>query len=584
MKIIAIHDGHTASAAYMEDGFVKFAIQEERLAKIKNAGGFPKLSIQEILKRHKLDIKNVDYFVFCDTESKPWGLDSRKSVLAKYGKLFNTEDHQLFYQKYFSFFKKIIKTAIKKIISYDPKKNKEVDRNDRAETLIKLGVSKEKITFLDHHLCHASAASYGWGKPDRFMVITSDSAGDGNSGSVSIFENGNLERKAVIELGDSVARIYSLLTYYMGMIPMEHEYKLMGLAAYVEDSKMAQDIANYLYDLFEFNEDGLTYQRKKGVEPVYLFGARLKKYLAYKRFDIVSAGLQLFIEKLATEWVRRAAVTLGVKDVALSGGLFMNVKLNKIISELKEIDSIFIFPSCGDESNVFGALYYRYHELTNKMPVPLADYYMGGDFSEQEIENSIKKYRFQSSKIKCEKIKDMPYNIAKLLADKEIVARFNGRMEFGARALGNRSILANPTDHNSIKIINKMIKSRDFWMPFAPSLTDCGDYLINPKKISSPYMMLAFDVNKQKIPAMHSALHSYDNTCRPQEVVEKWNPVYYNTIKEFKKLTGESVILNTSFNLHGFPIVYTPEDALYVFDNSGLRYLALGDYLIQKIS
>lgn len=583
MRIISIHDGHTASVGYMEDGRVKFAIQEERLTKIKNAGGFPKLALQETLKRHKLDIKDIDYFVFCDTESKPWGLDSRKSVLAKYGNLFNTENSQSFYQKYFSLFKKIIKIGVKKLISYNPQKNREIDRSNRVEILVKLGVNKNKITFLDHHLCHASAAAYGQESNGRFMVVTSDSAGDGLSGSVSIFENGNLSRKAVIDFSDSVARIYSLLTYYMGMVPMEHEYKLMGLAAYVEDSKVANDIADYLYNLFEFNEDGLTYKRKNGVEPVYLFGTRLKNYLAYKRFDIVCAGLQLFIEKFTTEWIRRAAVTLKTRRVALSGGLFMNVKLNKVISELKELDDIFIFPSCGDESNVFGALYYRYHELTNKKPVPLADYYMGGDFGEKQIENSINKYNFKFSKIKYEKVKNISADIAQLLSNKEIVARFNGRMEFGARALGNRSILANPTDYNSVKVINKMIKCRDFWMPFAPSMIDSDSYLINPKKISSPYMMMAFDSNKEKIPKMRSAIHSYDNTCRPQEVIEEWNPSYFNLIKEFKRLTGESVILNTSFNLHGFPIVYTPEDALYVFDNSGLRYLALGDYLICKV-
>jgi len=369
----------------------------------------------------------------------------------------------------------------------------------------------------------------------------------------------------------------------MGMVPLEHEYKIMGLAPYAEEVKQAREISDYFYNLFEFNRDGLTYKRKLGIEPVYEFGPRLKEYLAFKRFDIVGAGLQMFIERFVSEWVVMALKTLKVRKVAFAGGLFMSVKLNKIISELEQVENMFVFPSCGDESTVFGMLYYKWYELTGKNPSPLKHLYFGGDFSEKEILDSLNKYNFKNRKVRWQKTENIENKVAELLSKKEIVARFDGRMEFGARALGNRSILANPQDYNSVKTINKMIKNRDFWMPFCPSMTDSENYIINPKDINSPYMVMTYGLKQGVLPKMVATVHPYDETCRPQEVYKEWSPKYYGLIKEFKNLTGESVILNTSFNLHGFPVVYTPEDALFVLDNSGLNYLAIGDFLVEKI-
>jgi carbamoyltransferase len=158
-------------------------------------------------------------------------------------------------------------------------------------------------------------------------------------------------------------------------------------------------------------------------------------------------------------------------------------------------------------------------------------------------------------------------------------------MEFGARALGNRSILANPGNWKTVKVINEMIKMRDFWMPFAPSmLSECAlDYIHNPKYIKSPYMVLAFETKKDKLDKIIASVHPYDHSCRPQVVEKKWNPDYHRLINYYRDLTGEGAILNTSLNLHGFPIVYKPTDALEVFDKSGLRYLALGNVLIEEV-
>ena len=200
------------------------------------------------------------------------------------------------------------------------------------------------------------------------------------------------------------------------------------------------------------------------------------------------------------------------------------------------------------------------------------------------MEQAIKKYEFTSA-VFIEETPDIERQVAELLADNKIVARFRGRCEFGARALGNRSILANAADTQAVRTINSMIKCRDFWMPFAPSVLAerSEDYFRKPKPMPAPHMIMTFDTHEEKRAAIPAAIHPQDFTGRPQEVSEATNPSYYNLIKHFEECTGEGVILNTSFNLHGEPVVCTAEDALRVFDVSGLQYLALENVLLKKV-
>ena len=209
---------------------------------------------------------------------------------------------------------------------------------------------------------------------------------------------------------------------------------------------------------------------------------------------------------------------------------------------------------------------------------PLEDLYFGPEFTDTEIEQVLGR-----SPYSYRKYGDIEQEVAELLATGQIVARFKGRMEFGARALGNRSILANPSHAQVIRIINEMVKNRDFWMPFAPSILDtrAKDYFKCDKNIQAPYMMIAID-SSSNINEIAAASHPYDNSIRPQIVYEKWNRDYWCLIKKFEKITGIGAILNTSFNLHGHPIVCSPEDAIEVFMNSGLNYMAIGNFLVEK--
>ncbi|MFZ5868047.1 MAG: carbamoyltransferase C-terminal domain-containing protein, partial [Thermodesulfobacteriota bacterium] len=293
-------------------------------------------------------------------------------------------------------------------------------------------------------------------------------------------------------------------------------------------------------------------------------------------------------EELLVQWVVNAVRETGIHQVALSGGVFMNVKANKRILELPEVHSLFIFPSCGDESNSIGAAYLLHAQsrLEQNHPVnidPLGPFYLGGAFTDDEVEQAVRSYR-PASRFRSRYIQDIEKLTAETIAAGHVVARAKGRMEFGARALGNRSILARPESSHVVQTINRMVKNRDFWMPFAPSVLAerAEDYYVKPKPFFSPYMIIAFDTRPEVRDKFPAAQHPYDRTARPQEVTEDWNPEYYGLLKYYEELTGEGIVLNTSFNLHGHPIVYRPEEALKVFDNSGLPFMALGNWWLWK--
>lgn len=557
-------------------------MQEERLTRHKNQGGFPTNAFKEVLAVSNLTIGDIDQVAFSGYGKSK--VETREDVLANY--LRKIEPPKA------GFAKKIAKPFRDSPFAKS-KKRKRLKRKQkkRMAPLIRDGVEEKKITFIEHHVCHASAAYYGQGNmTDEILVLTCDAAGDGICASVSIGKNGKLERLASVPLSNSVPIFYSLLTFLTGFVPLEHEYKLMGLAPYSFSSERSHQICDYLRSHFRFTQQNpLGWQRADGIVDTFKIGPQLKKYIEYKRFDNIAAGLQLFIEDFFVEWVQRVIRETGVGKLALSGGLFMNVKLNKLIMEIDEVESLFVFPSCGDETNSIGAAWAVYVDYLNgnklSVSIPaLGPFYFGAEFTRQDIEDAVAKFSFQK-KVRIVPHKNIEKRCAELLAQGNVVARCKGRMEFGARALGNRSILASPDNWNTVKVINEMIKMRDFWMPFAPSvLSECAsEYLHNPKEIKAPYMIMAFETREEKLDSIIASVHPYDHSCRPQIVDKEWNPDYYRLIRYYKDLTGEGVILNTSFNLHGYPIVYKPHEALEVFDNSGLQYLALGDIMVEEI-
>ena len=567
MKILGIHDGHNSSACLLEDGGIRFCIQEERLTNIKKYFGFPFRSIETILSLANLSADDIDVVAMAPFHTA----------------VFNPPDYVSSYRKTAGFRDKI-NSVLKRTPAYSIHKN--YSRKKRLDPFKRLGIDEGKITFVDHHLCHAATAYYGspW-RGEPVLVLTNDGGGDYLCSTVYRGEDGELKKVAQTAQGHSIGNIYARTTFMLGLTPLEHEWKVMGLAPYASENaiRKSYEVFSHLVKVSEGNP--LTFER--GIpEPMEFVYPRLRRELELHRFDCIAGGLQKFIEELLCEWVRNCIKTVGIHKVAVAGGTFMNVKANKRIMEMDEVNDLFVFPSCGDESTSLGAAYQIYAEKCKEQGKvvdiqPLREIYFGPSFTDEDVQRAISEIK--QPNFEFEYVNDIERRVARLLAEGKIVARCKGRMEFGERALGNRSILADAEDYSCVRVINMMVKKRDFWMPFAPVLMKerQNDYIINPKGISAPYMTLSFDTTHRR-KEFTAAVHQADLTARPQVLERDWNPEFHSILKEFERITGKGILLNTSFNLHGYPIVYGPREALWVFLNSSLGYLALGDYLLYK--
>lgn len=560
--ILGIHAGHNASAAIGDDRELLYAVQEERLCGEKNYWGFPTRAIEACLKH--VGAKPGDLLsTACGTTQ----------VLVRYH---SRDDVMRSYRRIFSFKGQILQRFAMPLLVNWKLNYGQAEVNQARNTC---GLSNIPHTFHDHHLSHAATAYYGLRKDSKqpTLVLTCDGAGDRLCSSVRVFGNGKVEEIASSNWADSLGAIYSWITYNLGFVPLEHEYKLMGMAPYASQSG-AEQLAKTFRRLLQLDESGLRFKRSTwfGMSAV---GPRLAKELRGERFDFICAGLQLFTEELLAEWTANAVKKTGIKNVVGAGGVFMNVKANKRIGELPEVDSFEAFPSCGDETLAIGAYYLEVAKHFGDAAVPaLKNFYLGDAPTDDECLTAIK-----ASGLPYDKPANMAQAIADLLIAGQPVARCCGPMEFGARALGNRSILADPRNQDVVRVINQMVKKRDFWMPFAPMMKESRqhDYLKNPKNLPSPYMMMTFDT-KDNFREFIAAVHNADLTCRAQILRREQNPAMHDIVDAFEAKTGCGVILNTSFNLHGFPIVRTPEEAIYVLQQSGLNYLQVGDYIVRK--
>lgn len=585
VTVLGVSESQVSTACLLQDGKVVACVSEERLNRIKSWSGFPALAVEEVLRIAGLEPGDVDRLVLHGyspwvygyelSDAIPLGDRSRRLLSMR-----ETVSKALYHQPKAWHAYELVRDRF-----YRARVHERWNQQRLQFASSQTGIPLSRIGCTDHHLCHAYAGLHGvLGRPGtEYLVLTNDGHGDNCCATVSTYRDGTWKRLASTPNQHSLADVYMEVTHYLGMKPNEHEYKVMGLAPYAAIADVERTLALLKPLIWR---SGLEFDSKVADQAYYYY---IKEHLENQRFDWIAGAVQLLTEMLLQEWTAEAIRQTGIHNVVLSGGIFHNVKANMCIGLLPEVETLTICPSPGDDSSAIGAAYWGYEQecLRRNIPFepqPIKNLYLGAAYSEAEIEQSIGRFRAEGLVCSVEQSEQIEERIATLLAEGQVVARFDGRMEFGARALGNRSILAHPANARMIDVLNRQIKNRDFWMPFAGTILSerQDDYIHNPKHLPAPHMVLAFHTTPLARTEMAAAMHSADHTIRPQILDRATNPNYYTLLKHFEARTGIGGLLNTSFNLHGEPVVCTPENALSTFSSSGLRYLALGPFLLSK--
>lgn len=600
MNILGVAWGTCSTAAVMCDGRIVASVSEERFSRRKNDERYPKAAIEQVLALAGLAPADLDLVAFAGETFDPVAVLHRKySAWSVADRLREQQDYwwpRLYQQRDVSFFDvfadKIDEAQFPgqwgPLIDCITARRPELPaclQDFRRDAIVQhLGIDPRRIEFVNHHRCHAHYAYYGspLDKQARVLILTADGSGDGLNATVSVAEGGEittLSRSANCNL----ARLYRYTTLLLGMKPDEHEHKVMGLAAYASPESLATPMRVFTETM---RVAGLGFDYHVAPRDFYY---HFKERLDGCRFDAIAGGLQAYTETMLTEWARNGLRSTGARRLCLGGGVAMNVKAMMRIAGLDEVDDLFVCPSPSDESLAAGACYVAMHDRLRTTGCdprarlhPLADAYLGPAPSAADVRAAVATVASRPGYVVHDRA--APSLVARLLAEGRIVARCAGRSEFGARALGNRSILADPRDLGHVRAINSKIKSRDFWMPFAPAVLDhrADEYLDNPKQLRAPFMTVAFGTHPAGRRALAAALHQADLTCRPQIVTAAVNPGYHALLSAFETVTGSGGLLNTSFNMHGEPIVQTAADAVDVLERSGLDALMLDEYLIEK--
>lgn len=582
MLILAIHPGHNATVGLIRDGQVIGLLSQEKLDNVKNSATFPIQAAKALMDECAVSWDDIAEVAIAGTDVFPaycydylFNANNRiKSRLPPIGRVLKTLENSVLGRVMPGVFRMARARRKADLVK--------IGRAELLEKLASMPLAGKPVTHIDHHQCHAYSAYYGLFKDDApALIFTADGSGDDACATVSVAREGRLERIAFTPPSASLGGIYSNTTRFLGMKILEHEYKVMGLAPYCKGYE--KDVYNRVFaPVISLDpKNPLVFRSSVDTSKFYEY---LVDRAVGERFDNIAGAVQMLLEERILEWMRAGIAKTGIRNIFTGGGVFMNVKLNKRIQEMDEVEHVHFLPSCGDESNPIGAGFALALQRGDT-PKPIDNLYLGLSYSRDELATFIEQNGLRN-KYKITECEDIETEIASLLAERQIVARYSGRCEWGARSLGNRAILGHPSHMESFYTVNDLIKARDFWMPFAPTVlvTDADLYLENyrPQKAEAPYMITAYKATPRGQLDLKAAMHQGDHTIRPQVVTPEANPEYYRLIAAFKARTGVGAVLNTSFNLHGYPLVATPEQAIFTFEKSGLHYLALGRFLIEK--
>ncbi len=582
---------HDSAACILVNGKIVAAAQEERFTRKKHDPNYPHNAIEFVLKYANLKLSEVNQIVFFE---KPF---------LKFERLLET--YVAFAPKGFVSFAKAMPLWIKEKLFQKNllfNKLKEHDSNYKSD---------ENIFFSDHHLSHAASAFFP--SPfDEAVILTADGVGEWATTTVAVGKNENLEIKKEIHFPHSLGLLYSAFTYYTGFKVNSGEYKLMGLAPYgnpIYENKVKELIDLKEDGTFRLNQKYFNYatgltMTNKNFDNLFGQKARNLKDEMITQFHMdIAASIQKVTEEIMINLAKSIRNEYGIKNLCLAGGVALNCVANGKILHEKIFDNIWIQPAAGDAGGSLGAALALWHiDQGNKRLVNSNDdmkgSYLGSEFNQNEIEKELKSVGANFETLNYEELID---KTAKFLSNEKAIGWFQGRMEFGPRALGGRSILADPRSNKMQKNLNLKVKFRESFRPFAPSVLreDLSEWF--EMNVDSPYMLLVANISSDKKIEMTDeqrklfgidklnikkseipAVTHVDYSARIQTVTKNTNIRYYDLISSFKKKTGCPVLVNTSFNVRGEPIVNTPTDAFNCFMGTELDYLVIGNCILDK--
>jgi carbamoyltransferase len=547
---------HDSSACITQDGETLFAIAEERLSRVKHDARFPELAIRACLDFASIRPDQLDFVCF--------GWPSVSASVRHDLRCMITGLQPIDYTSVASLFRRYVSLTRQ--------------RNGEGPFRARFAASSARFRFVEHHLAHAISA-YSFSGFDDTAVLVLDGRGAWEATSLWHGRNGRLEHVWTIPWPNSLGLFYAQFTHYLGFQPYSDEWKVMGLAPYGELGISLRDFINP-----DDNPYTTSTRLLLGRDSAPLAGivsrlgpSRAPESEIDARHKDLAFAVQDSCERAMLRLARAAVEKTKCRNLCLAGGVALNSKANGKILASGMVDRIFVQPAASDDGTCLGAALAPYLDGGGRLPIRrMRHAYLGTEYSDFEIEKILQTY-----KLRMKRVIDPAKEAAELLASGRILGWFQGRMEFGPRALGARSILADPRDPEMNAKVNNAVKFREWWRPFAPSMLaeNAGDFI--ESATDSPFMALTAQVKAEKRGVIPSVTH-VDGSARPQTVERDVNPLYWRLIHEFGLRTGVPVVMNTSFNLRGEPIVCTPTDAVRTFFSSGMDALVIGSFVVEK--
>lgn len=551
---------HDSAVCLLKDGEIVFAAHEERYTRKKHDESLPVKAVEQALKYAGITIKDISAVAYYE---KPF-LKFFDRLLMTYMKVWP--------RGFVSYHKAMQEWMMKKLwIPQNIKKELKYDG---------------QIFFTTHHESHAASAFFASGFPDA-TIVTIDGVGEWATTTICKGEGTELKIKKEIHFPDSLGLLYSAITYYLGFKVNSAEYKVMGLAPYGE-AKYKKEI----YELIDVKDDGsfklnmkyFSYEygltmTNKNIETLFGQPKRKSESELTQFHKDIAKSLQEVTEEIMIKIVKHAKEVCGSENLCLAGGVALNCVANGKILKENIFKNIFIQPAAGDAGGALGAALAVWHKEYNGARIPKMEHaFLGNEYSDEEISEFLKNENIPSELLDE---KTLIERVAEVMEGENVLGWFQGRMEYGPRSLGNRSILADARNKENWKKVNLKIKFREDFRPFAPTVLEerVNDYFeLNQE---SPYMLLVANTRAEKREEIPAVTH-VDGSARIQTINRNQNQKYYDLLKEFERRTGCGVVINTSFNVRGEPIVESPKDALNCFLHTHMDYLVLGNHLISK--